>query len=92
MRKVTQTASHWGACDVETVDGAIHATVLFTKDVQPARHVGSLPDRPHVRESYLRHREKAPRNRGGRAFVPVSWQTARSRNVPSPCGHSVCTA
>ena len=33
-------------------------------------------DRPYVRQSYLRHRENAPRNRGGEPFVPISWDAA----------------
>jgi biotin/methionine sulfoxide reductase len=85
MRKVTQTASHWGVYNVETIDGKILGTTPFAKDARPAKYVSSLPetvrhelriDRPHVRESYLRHRANAPRNRGGEAFVPVSWETA----------------
>jgi len=85
MKKITQTASHWGVFNVEADRGEILRTIPFSKDARPASYVGSLPetvqhelriDRPHVRESYLRHREKAPRNRGGEAFVPVSWEVA----------------
>ena len=85
MRKVTQTASHWGVYNVETVDGEVVGTTPFQGDAKPATYLRSLPDtvrhelridRPHVRESYLRHRERAPRNRGGEAFVPVSWDMA----------------
>ncbi|UZE50693.1 molybdopterin-dependent oxidoreductase [Rhodopseudomonas sp. P2A-2r] len=85
MKKMTQTASHWGVFNVETANGEILGTTPFSRDPRPASYVGSLPEtvrhelrieRPHVRESYLRHREKAPRNRGGEAFVPVSWEVA----------------
>lgn len=85
MRKVTQTASHWGVYSVETADGEVVGTKPFGQDARPASYVSALPqtvqhrlriDRPYVRESYLRHRERAPRNRGGEAFVPVSWGTA----------------
>ena len=85
MKKITQTASHWGVFNVEADRGEILRTIPFSKDAHPASYVGSLPetvqhelriDRPHVRESYLRRREKAPRNRGGEAFAPVSWEVA----------------
>jgi biotin/methionine sulfoxide reductase len=85
MKKMTQTASHWGVFNVETANGEILGTTLFSRDTRPASYVGSLPEtvrhelrieRLHVRESYLRHREKAPRNRGSEAFVPVSWEVA----------------
>jgi biotin/methionine sulfoxide reductase len=85
VSKLTQTASHWGVYNVETQDGEILGATPFAQDRRPADYIGALPqtvrdrlriDQPYVRESYLRHRERAPRNRGGEAFVPVSWDAA----------------
>ncbi|QBD75383.1 Asp-tRNA(Asn)/Glu-tRNA(Gln) amidotransferase GatCAB subunit C [Ktedonosporobacter rubrisoli] len=86
-RKITQTASHWGAYKVET-DLSTHE-VLATRGVQfdphPSPLQASLPevvydslriDQPYVREGYLRSRGASRAERGAQGFVPVSWDKA----------------
>jgi biotin/methionine sulfoxide reductase len=83
--RTTQTASHWGVYNVETDSrGRVLRTTPFDADLDPASYLSSLPDtvrsplridRPYVRSGYLRGKE-TKRNRGGDAFVPVSWDEA----------------
>lgn len=83
--RTTQTASHWGVYNVQTDSrGQVVRTTPFDADRHPPSYLSSLPDtvrsplridRPHVRRGYLRGNERA-RNRGGDAFVPVSWDEA----------------
>ena len=84
--RITQTASHWGVYCVETgPSGQVVDATPLARDPAPASMFRGLADivrdelridRPYVRKSYLRHREAAPRNRGGEPFVAVGWDTA----------------
>ena len=84
--KTLQTASHWGVYNVVLDDtGEIAGTTPFARDPRPAGFNPALPelvrsrlriDRPYVRESFLRHRQKSNAQRGRERFVALSWDQA----------------
>jgi biotin/methionine sulfoxide reductase len=80
---MSRTASHWGVYDVDTDAGRVVGVRGDPTDPHPSAMVTGLPelvhsplriDRPHVREGWLRRRDRA--GRGAEAFVPVDWDTA----------------
>ncbi len=86
MTKPTQTASHWGVYNV-TIDesGKVTGSVPLARDTHPSRLNAGLPElvhsdlrvaKPHVREGYLRSREKSRAQRGSERFVEVTWDDA----------------
>jgi biotin/methionine sulfoxide reductase len=85
--RMVQTASHWGAYQVETdPEGREIVSVSGVPfDPDPSPLQASLPavvhdklriDRPHVRAGYLRHRGNSRQDRGADSFVPVEWEQA----------------
>ncbi len=80
------TSSHWGSGVVETADGRITAVRPHPADPDPSRINENIADslngaarvlRPAVRRSYLEHGPSARKGeRGGEAFVEVSWDSA----------------
>lgn len=82
----TQTGSHWGVYEVETVDGTVRGAraAAWDKDASPIIHAlpavvqGSLRvAQPYVRRGYLRHGPgKTSRERGRDSFVQVTWDQA----------------
>ena len=86
--KRIQTASHWGAYTV-AVDrnGHVGEWQRLVYDANPSALCAGLPElvrsplriqKPVVRESYLRDREKSRANRGSDRFIEVSWDQALS--------------
>jgi hypothetical protein len=84
--KITQTASHWGVYRVATsASGQLLETIPLARDPDPPSMLCGLPEiarselrigEPHVREGYLRRREKSRQQRGADPFVAVGWDTA----------------
>jgi hypothetical protein len=72
--KITQTASHWGVYRVATsASGQLLETIPLARDPDPPSMLCGLPEiarselrigEPHVREGYLRRREKSRQQRG----------------------------
>jgi biotin/methionine sulfoxide reductase len=82
----TQTASHWGVYEVETVDGSVRGVKAAAWDEDPSPIIHSLPAvvqgslrvaQPFVRRGYLRHGPgKTSSDRGRDFYVPVTWDQA----------------
>ncbi|WP_210211841.1 molybdopterin-dependent oxidoreductase [Aquibium carbonis] len=83
--RVGISLSHWGAFEAEVADGRLVSARPWRNGGADADMIGALPafvhsplriDRPHVRESFLRRRERAGgEGRGREAMVPVEWDT-----------------
>lgn len=84
--KTFLSLSHWGAFRADVSGGRVVSARPWQDGGGDARMIGAIPalvhspsriDRPHVRESFLRRREKAGgAGRGSDAMVPVDWDTA----------------
>src|SRR4030081_3461183 len=82
----TQTGSHWGVYEVETVDGSVRGARAAAWDNDPSPIIHALPAvvqgslrvaQPYVRRGYLRHGPgKTSRDRGRDSFVPVTGDQA----------------
>ena len=82
----TQTGSHWGVYEVETVDGSVRGARAAAWDQDPSPIIHALPAvvqgslrvaQPYVRRGYLRHGPgKTSSDRGRDSFVPVTWDRA----------------
>jgi biotin/methionine sulfoxide reductase len=82
----TQTGSHWGVYDVETIEGRIRGVKAAAWDEDPSPIIHALPAvvqgslrvaQPYVRSGYLRHGPgKTSGDRGRDSYVAVSWDRA----------------
>jgi biotin/methionine sulfoxide reductase len=82
----TQTASHWGAYEVQTRDGVAVGARPVSWDADPSPIIHALPAivqgplrvaQPFVRRGYLRHGPgKTSAQRGADAYVAVGWDQA----------------
>ncbi|MDQ0313626.1 molybdopterin-dependent oxidoreductase [Amorphus orientalis] len=78
--------AHWGAFEATVVDGRLVAAEPLAGSGADPDMIGAWPalvyskdriDRPHVRESYLKHGPRAGgAGRGREPMVPVDWETA----------------
>jgi len=78
-----QQLAHWGAFTAVVEDGRLIACEPFFRDVAPSPMLGAMPamvysptriQRPAVRQSWLRGRDRT--RRGDDAFVEVPWDEA----------------
>jgi biotin/methionine sulfoxide reductase len=86
MTRTVQTASHWGVYNVSTNEqDKIVDSEPLSRDPHPSALHRGLPElvnselrieTPHIRESFLRDREKSRHRRGSDRFVAVTWEQA----------------
>ena len=85
-RRVTRTATHWGAYDVHVENDRVVALEPFASDPDPAVMGPALADAVHhptriagpmVRKGWLEGGpDRGRKRRGGEPFVPVTWEVA----------------
>ena len=77
---------HWGAFDALVEEGRIVGIEAWPGDPAPSHMLAAIPDlmnpgvridRPHVREGWLKHRDKSDRGaRGSERLIPIGWDQA----------------